>query len=257
MATYKAIPLMGSINFNVRTGLNQPSNPKENTIWVNTSVLSSKWSIDGKEPASPVVGQIWFCVANSNGLISFNALKTNQLDTNLTAAYQWNGAEWTTCDSYIYINGEWIMFDAAPIANAIETFSWVSGGTNPGIIENNQLKVSSTYGGGTHQTSYWVTEEKIDVTGFSKIIFHVAKYYHRTASSYVGISETNIFDSSVTSTLFVSYKNLDVDNNNVSNPSTTLTVNVENITGSYYIKIGMKDPNGWGSYLEIDRISLE
>ena len=79
--THKALSLSGvDLNFKIIGGITAPANPKENTIWVNTEIKINKWSIDGKEPTSPIDGQVWIKTLNSGGRISFNAVKDNTIN---------------------------------------------------------------------------------------------------------------------------------------------------------------------------------
>ena len=53
MAIHRALPIMLGqfLNFDVVGSIAQPTNPKENTIWVNTGTKVHHWSLNGKEPA--------------------------------------------------------------------------------------------------------------------------------------------------------------------------------------------------------------
>lgn len=111
MITHKAIPLNGAgLNFKVVGGTTEPTNPKENTIWVNTTTAISKWSLDKREPTSPIDGQIWIQIGNVDGDISFNALKKNKIDVQVYAVYQLIDSEWMPKIAYIYTDNEFIKF---------------------------------------------------------------------------------------------------------------------------------------------------
>ena len=49
----------GGLNFKVVGGTTQPTNPTENTIWVNTSVSITDWVFSATEPTTPVEGMVW------------------------------------------------------------------------------------------------------------------------------------------------------------------------------------------------------
>lgn len=112
MATiHKALPLNGgaNLNFDVVGNTTPPTKSKENTIWVNTDVKISKWSLDGREPISPIDGQVWVKTINTNGRISFNALKKNTIDTHLSRVKQWNGSKWTNMAGGVYYDGGLVL----------------------------------------------------------------------------------------------------------------------------------------------------
>jgi hypothetical protein len=66
------------LNFEVVGGMIQPSDPKENTIWVNTPNEITEWSFSPTEPTEPTDGMIWFETSES-GHVPFNALKENAI----------------------------------------------------------------------------------------------------------------------------------------------------------------------------------
>lgn len=110
---HKAIPLNGSanLNFNVVGSVSAPSKPKENTVWVKTAAPISKWSLDGREPVSPIDGQVWVQTLNSGGAVSFNAFKKNSLHENLNMLRQLSSIYgWENKSAYIYQNAQWTQF---------------------------------------------------------------------------------------------------------------------------------------------------
>ena len=65
-----------SLNFDV-VGNPQPTNPKENTIWLNTDAEITSWIFSPTEPTAET-GMVWITF-NIAGAVSFNALKKNGL----------------------------------------------------------------------------------------------------------------------------------------------------------------------------------
>ena len=95
------------LNFEIVGGTTQPSDPKENTIWVNTSTAIAGWSVSVEAPASPTAGMIW--VSNEiASLYPFNAIKEeNELTVSPTNVYQYISSKWQKKTSKIYQNGAW------------------------------------------------------------------------------------------------------------------------------------------------------
>jgi hypothetical protein len=63
-----------------------------------------------KGDISHLNSQVWIKTLNKQGTVSFNALKSNIIDTQLDKIYQWSGSEWVKQEAYIYRDGEWQQF---------------------------------------------------------------------------------------------------------------------------------------------------
>lgn len=111
---HNAIPLGGggnaALNFEVVGGTVQPSNPKENTIWVNTATEITSWVFSAGEPNAAEAGAVWVQTATV-APNAFNALKKNTLMTYPIGVFTYNGVAWTTVTAQIYYDGEWHGFE--------------------------------------------------------------------------------------------------------------------------------------------------
>ena len=94
------------LNFKVVGGTTQPANPKENTIWVNTSNEITGWIFSAEEPDVPEEGMVWFAVGLSS-LAEFNALKENTLQVYPVLAKQYASGEWSESPAKIYQGEKW------------------------------------------------------------------------------------------------------------------------------------------------------
>ena len=105
--THKAFPLSGSnkINFNVVGGSIAPASTKNNTVWVETPIEVSKWSLSGKEPTSPIDGQVWVKMINPSDKTSFNVLQDKAINIQTENIYQWNNNKWEKQNGALYQNG--------------------------------------------------------------------------------------------------------------------------------------------------------
>lgn len=104
-----SIPEGVELNFEVVGGTSQPSNPKENTIWVNTSTTITSWVFSAEQPSSPKSGMVWIQTGNSSG-VSFNALKKNDVQVYPLSAKQYVYYSWKDITSKIYQGGSWKNF---------------------------------------------------------------------------------------------------------------------------------------------------
>lgn len=96
----------GGLNFKVVGGTTAPASPKENTIWVNTSVTIPSWAFSATEPGSPVEGMVWISLSTSSSA-EFNALKKNAIQVYPGIAKQYVGGQWVVKDTQCYQGGEW------------------------------------------------------------------------------------------------------------------------------------------------------
>ena len=98
------------LNFEVVGGTTQPANPKENTIWVNTSNEITGWIFSAEEPEAPELGMVWFAVGLSSP-VEFNALKENTLQVYPALAKQYAIGEWSESPAKIYQGEKWVNLE--------------------------------------------------------------------------------------------------------------------------------------------------
>lgn len=97
----------GGLNFKVVGGTTQPTNPTENTIWVNTSVNITSWVFSTTEPAAPKEGMVWISTGTSSPVV-FNALKKNSIQVYPLSAKQYISNALVEVTAMSYQNGEWV-----------------------------------------------------------------------------------------------------------------------------------------------------
>ncbi len=95
------------LNFEIVGGTTQPSNPKENTIWVNTGTAITGWVFSTETPENPVSGMVWFRVSSASP-VSFNALKENNITVYPYQCYQYINGAYESKVAVSYINGDWV-----------------------------------------------------------------------------------------------------------------------------------------------------
>ena len=94
-----------SLNFKV-VGNPQPSNPSENTIWLNTDTPFESWVFSATEPSTAEFGMVWFPVGTSS-TVAFNALKKNSIQIYPLSAKQYIDGAWVEKTALSYQNGAW------------------------------------------------------------------------------------------------------------------------------------------------------
>jgi hypothetical protein len=95
-----------SLNFKVVGGTSEPTNPKENTVWVKTSTDITNWVFSADQPSEPSDGMVWIVIGVSSTR-AFNALKKNAIYIYPISAKQYENGAWKDKPSDFYQNGKW------------------------------------------------------------------------------------------------------------------------------------------------------
>lgn len=173
----KTVPLRGFggggvlLNFDVVVGTTEPTNPKENTIWLNTDRKINGYSFSATQPESMAEGEVWFSVGASSD-VAFSATKKNSVMVYPISAKQKIDGVLVDKPAKSYQNGEWV--DWIKLLYIFKTGEGLllacknSGGVASSVtVSNEKLTISYSGGQGIH-TIYEITE-KIDVTDYKKL----------------------------------------------------------------------------------------
>lgn len=96
-----------ALNFKIVPGLDQPSDPKENTIWVRTEEKITSWAISPNAPEAPQEGMVWIPISDS-GSVSLRILKKELVEVYPLPAKQYVGGEFARKDTIIFQDGVWL-----------------------------------------------------------------------------------------------------------------------------------------------------
>lgn len=94
------------LNFKI-VGNPQPSNPAENTIWVDTDVEITSWVFSATEPENPEEGMVWITTGTAS-TVEFNALKKNGVMVYPISAKQYVSGEWVSKTAKSGKGGAWV-----------------------------------------------------------------------------------------------------------------------------------------------------
>lgn len=163
------------LNFEVVGGTSQPSNPKENTIWVNTSTTITSWVFSAIQPASPVAGMVWIDIGESSD-IAFNALKTNTIQIYPISAKQYIGSTWTDVTAKSYQNGAWVqwitelyLFNNGDKCTAV-TGGWTTKKDTSISVNVGSSAITFSYSSGSGRSAAAYTTNKIDISKYTKMV---------------------------------------------------------------------------------------
>ena len=215
------------LNFEVVGGTTEPTNPTENTIWVNTDAEITGWVFSGSEPSDPVEGTVWIFTVNSSP-VQINVLNEGAILIELAAVYQYVSGEWTYLEAYVFVNGEWLLcgksyYFLSGEGSKIGTISTIhsnTSGYNYITYDKNSIKfvmTTSTYVSGV---AYFPA---IDLTHIKTLYFDIQPttqlFYIGAAASVTSYSPTFAASSSI----------------NGGSSRKTVSVDVSKLTGSYHI----------------------
>lgn len=224
---------------------------------VNNLTISPQLKRISSSDTEPTVGQIRIKTLNSGGYLSFNALKTNMIDTHLDKAYQWNGSEWVELNGYVYHNSEYVQISGFDMIylydNGVQNVAWRTqeGGYGSGSVSYNDdyvtLTATGSYSNGARYENMYTTE-MIDLTEYTTLKAVVSGYaYGNNGIVQNGDNDHNgYFRMAITDAYWDDLGCSEVILETSINPEVAtddlreVSLDISNITGSYYIAIGIK-----------------
>lgn len=96
-----------ALNFKVMGGTAEPSNPAENTIWIDTDAKITGWLFSSHQPENPAEGMVWIATGSASNA-EFNALKKNNITVYPLSAKQYIDGTWVNKTAKTYQNGAWV-----------------------------------------------------------------------------------------------------------------------------------------------------
>lgn len=208
----------GGLNFEIVGSTEQPSNPSENTIWVNTDQPVVGWAINSSEPDEPYEGMVWIETASISN-VAINAINANELVVRLVKAQYYHNNNWVLVNTKVYQNGGWL-------APSVDTIIYVPGdeaeGITGGWYASNAKTFTKAADGLQFLNGYVSTVLKIDVTQFTELEF-TARCASQNAYSLLGVGDTP-------TSLVAS-----VQTGTAQSVMQKYTLSLEGLSGEYYI----------------------
>ena len=249
------------LNFKVVGGTTQPSNPSENTIWVNTSATITSWIFSATEPANPTEGMVWITIGTSS-TVAFNALKKNGIQVYPIAVKQYVSGKCVDKTAKSYQGGKWVDWipSGALYWDGIDrtnfTGGWESLAVNiiDAVNSQNALSVENYNGyvkiyqanGGAR--GLYVTKNKIRINGYSSLKLSGEIYSLNGNPIVVALMTDKTKNGVIASYSFAQH-------------GTTKTFDDESIItlpssgGEYYVGIGIASSDG--KYVLIKNLYLD
>lgn len=225
-----------ALNFKI-AGNPQPSNPVENTIWINTDAKITGWLFSSHQPENPAEGMVWIATGSVSNA-EFNALKKNVIMVYPLSAKQYVNGAWVDKTAKSYQNGAWVDWwngELYDTGNEYETFT--GGWTATALFSSTQVTKDTT--SMTIKTDYGddalYCSNKMDLTDFSKLVV-TGKSFRNNSSAERREGNTKIcvwsaIGSSVSDNrvAYANYPAADYDGE--------FELDVSGLTGEYYVGV--------------------
>lgn len=163
------------LNFAIIGGVTKPTNPRKNTIWVNTPTEITRWVFDTNEPAELDEGMLWI-VTGTSSKVAFNALKKDTLMVYPTTCKQFVDGTWVDVPAESYISEEWVeWFTYLFVENGGQAVPWVFKKLNADVSNVSEKNGTIVFEYTTVDNSYMSagTESTVDLSNCSKVCFDV------------------------------------------------------------------------------------
>lgn len=98
------------LNLKIVNGTTMPSNPRENTVWVNTTTRITSYAFSYTQPETVSEGLLWLKTAD-NG-VEINVGRKNAVLLHLMQAKLYVNGKWANVEGYVYTGGHWKQFSA-------------------------------------------------------------------------------------------------------------------------------------------------
>lgn len=169
-----------STNLKLVYGETRPTNPSNNTVWVDTSIPVTKYYFQAEQPENMREGELWITIGDSGRIRVTTSLGKEWVTVYFIGAQQYVNGALVGKTVKTYQNGEWLdwwngeLLDGANLFETV-TGGWVqdtnlniSGYANTGTVtfDTNGITLSNAPGA----TSAIVrTKNKINLSGYSKL----------------------------------------------------------------------------------------
>ena len=174
--------LNDDIDLTIVGSTTQPSNPTENTIWVNTDTPINGYAFSATEPENPVESMVWFEI-NTNSSAAMNINKENMVMLYPSSCSQYINGAWVTKDVQAFLNGKWINLRTYFYNKGDECIDLTGSWLARGVLANSSGQGSKVTPTITKEASYMnivfgtkqygvgivYTTNKIDLTEFSSL----------------------------------------------------------------------------------------
>ena len=233
----------GGLNLKVVGGTTRPTNPRENTIWVNTTTAITGYVLSPTQPETGTEGLVWLKTADSG--VEINVGRKNAVLLHLRKANIYVSGVWKNVDGYLYSSGSWKQFSKVTETlyksgefGAIPHATFVSNGT---ITYKDTYIVAKTKEKAKSET--YVQFGPMSLDSFGSVMMRANKVTKGTggANIFFAVLASKSKTAKRSSAEFITEVRIDhpdIDEH-------TISLDVSNATGDgWYISVGINTQGG-------------
>lgn len=248
------VPMQGfgggvPLNFKV-VGNPKPTNPKENTIWLNTDVKITGYYFQEEQPADMKQGEV-FILTGAKSYASFNALKKNTVKVLPLRAVQMKSGTMTNVDAEIYQNGKWERW-VYVVDLDVNTWSRTANVqvTNTYTNSGGKLVLKASQDSNVYKNTGIFHKTPIDLTGYTACKVNLSYKGNGNDSMAVGLTQNKDLSFAGDATVKYTYQS-NVELNK------TINLDVSNLTGNYYIMLSLRLSGNGRPSMTVSSIEFE
>ena len=254
-----SIEIGGGVNFKIIGGTTQPTNPTENTIWINTSTEIPTYVFSVEQPESPLEGIIWIRTTTDSP-VEFNALAEGILWIYPDSAKQYVSGAWVDVAPLSYLNGAWVdwinyLFKAGATSGlsrvAWKGHAYQSTGAPSVSYASDGAYVRGAGSPGQNGVAYF---DAIDLTNISKITFSLTVTGIDRPTDYIKCDCVGVWKT-IGSGVYGDSAAAHATLYNGSGKQ-TYTLNVSGLSGLYYVGVGARTGTNSNTLIVIHEIIL-
>lgn len=214
------------LSLTLADGAQQPSAPKENTLWVNTDVKAAGWVFSAGRPETPAEGMVWI----ATGVASTAPLNVAPKETVMLyplSAQQYTGGAWVSLNAAVYTLGAWVdlwngyLFDFGDQHEAV-TGGWI---TQTDANASASVDGTITLSGADYKWAYAATAQKVSLDGYSKLAVKIISPGGAYTGHGVRLSNGPLGNVDAAASFSVSYQS----------GKNVYSWDISALTGAYYV----------------------
>jgi len=249
-----------SINFKVVGGTTEPTNPTENTIWVNTNVTITDWYFSATQPENMTEGEVWFYTGTTS-VVAFNSLKKQNIMVYPLSAKQVVSGSLVDVTAKSYQGGAWVDWVQFLVSDGTAEITMIQARTDKSAtIAQHDGYISIT---GLAETSLAVSfEEKVYLKGRRRIVLDadiIRAGSSATNATFQGVSVI-VFDELPVSSANALYSGVVAYSITKTTGRQEITLDLGSISldaKEYYIGIGLGYASNTGNSLNVYNFYVE
>ena len=240
------------LNFKV-VGNPQPSNPIENTVWIDTDTPITSYIFSAAQPAGEE-GMVWIATGTTS-TAEFNALKKNDIKVYPQSAKQYVSGAWVDKTAESYQNGEWVEWvpegmlyykgnECDPVTGGWSAFVGYSSSYTLGSYTEGSEKITLKLNGDQKCVSA-APVNKIDLSKAKTLVVNVTRV--PTEANH-GLYVTSVRNANSCDKAVAKLEELKNGEN---------VLDVSSLNGSYYIVLNIVMWDSSTDRLEFDEVRYE